>query len=354
MKEDDIVGSNDTQRAIFKSIYNRPKTVVSVAESLNVAQKTVSNNLPAIKKSILTDPNSRYSFIKNFDRDGNALYSVVKKKDFTISLKPKIFEWDRIVEVPYIIINLPKPPVGYDKWVIVPFGDIHFGSDSCDNEGLLSWVKWVKDTENVLVILNGDLIENANKESPGSSVFRQLIPPQEQKEQFILLFAQIAHRILYSVRGNHGNRSVKGCFLDPERDISTALGVEYFEGACYADIICEDLKWEIMSIHGRSQSNSAGGRLNVLQKKSQFHSANIFTMGHVHDLQSMRDYEIVRDPINRTLKLKKRYYVICGTTQRYWNSYAEEWYLAPNKTGMPKIELYCNGSRNPGDYHVAT
>lgn len=350
MKDTDVIGGSETQKQIFKLIYNRARSIDSIATTLDLTSKTIKNNLPNLKD--LVDKDERYDFIRNYDKDKNSIFSIVPKKDFTVKLLPKIFKWARSNDHPYMVINLPSPPKGYDKWIIIPIGDIHYGSDVCDNDGLMEWVLWIKDTPNVLTILNGDLIENANKESPGSSVFRQLFPPQEQKERIINILAPIAHKTLYSLKGNHGNRSVKQCFLDPERDISNILNVEYFEGACYADIICEDYKWEVMSIHGTSNSATLGGRLNTLLKKRDFHSADIFTMGHVHDLQSTRDYEIIRDPENLGLKLRKRFYVICGTVQKYFNSYAEEWVLPPNRTGFPRIELFCDGSRKPGDYHV--
>lgn len=346
------LGLNESQEKVFKLIYNRPKTREEIASSLDLAVKTVDNTLPIIKRAL--EKETQYVFIKNYDRDRNPIYSVTEKKELMVKIKPKVYTYFRSQEFPYIIINLPPPPKNKDKWIIIPLGDTHYGSDSCDMNGLLEWIKWIESQDNVLVILNGDLIENANKDSPGASVYRQLFPPEEQRDRFIKLCAPIAHRILYSVRGNHGNRSVKQCFLDPERDISNILEVEYFEGACYADIICEDNKWEFMSIHGNGNSATPGGKLNLLQKKNQFHSADIYTMGHVHDLQAARDYEIVRDTKNMKLSLRKRYYVICGTTQKYWNSYAEEWYLPPNKTGMPKIMLYTSKSEKPGDYHVTT
>lgn len=346
-----IPGQNETQKNIFRSLVNRTKTKEELAEICGCSVKTISNNLPPLER--LLNKDGTYFLIKNFNSTKDLVLSICEKKEFTAKIKPKIFKWTKSEDFPYLIINLPPPPKD-NKWIVIPLGDIHLGADSCDIEALTGWVKWIEENENVLVILNGDLIENASKESPGSSVFRQLFPPQEQKERFISLLAPIAHRILYSVKGNHGNRSVKQVFLDPEKDISDALEVEYFEGACFADIVCQGYKWEFMSIHGSGGASSISARLNKVFKKNQFHSAQIFTVGHTHDIQSTRDYEIVRDQVNRTLILKKRYYVICGTLQSYWGSYASEWVLPPTKVGLPKIELSCDKSEKPGDYHVIT
>lgn len=350
------LGANDTQQAIFKIIWERPRTKSDIALSLDLSEKTIANNIAQLKK--IVDNTDGISFIRNVNKDKDSVYCIVEQRNLIIKLLPKIYTYVRSHDKPYIIINLPSPPKPYTEWIVMPFGDMHYGADTCDVELLKSLIDYVLKTPNVLVLLKGDLIENANKESPGASVYTQVIPPQDQKDQLIELLAPIAHRILYSVRGNHGFRSVKGAFLDPEKDISHALGIEYFVGAVYADIVCEDnghlFKWEFMSMHGNSHSSTPEGRIKILRKKSEFHSADIYTMGHVHDLQHLYDYEIVRNPQKLTLDIKKRYYVICGTTMNYWKSYAEEWVLQPNKTGFAKIHLSCAGSKTPGGYSVST
>ena len=151
MLERDIVGNSDTQRQIFKLIFNRAKSIDNIATTLDLTSKTIQNNLPILRN--LIDGDDRYDFIRNFDKDSNPIYSIVKKKDFTVKLQSKIFKWTRSEEHPYMVVNLPFPPKGFDKWCIIPIGDIHYGSDVCDNEGLLEWVNWIQDTPNILAIL---------------------------------------------------------------------------------------------------------------------------------------------------------------------------------------------------------
>jgi hypothetical protein len=332
--------------ALFRLLLNRTKSNKQILETLDWSQKTLNNNLPILKRSLEND--KRYVLIKNFSKSKEPLFLVTEPKSFGVELLPKIYTSNRSNDYPYITYNLPDPPV--DRWVIIPISDLHYGADTFDLKEFKKALKYIKEHDEVLVFLPGDLIENASKESPGSSVFRQLIPPQYQKEQLIELLAPIAHKILFGIRGNHGNRSVKGHFLDPEKDICDTLKIEYFTGACYWDVICQDHKLEIISTHGTSYSSTVAGKITGLQKKNTFHSANIYTMGHVHDKQILLDYEIIRNPSTSTLELKKRYYLICGTFQGYWNSYAEEAVMPPTKVGFPKITLYCNGSSKPGDY----
>ena len=162
----------------------------------------------------------------------------------------------------------------------------------------------------------------------------------------------IADRIIFGIQGNHGYRSVKSNYLDPERDICRALGAEYYTGFVCMDVICQDYRWEFYAIHGRSNAQTPQGRMTQLMKKNQWCSSQFYLMGHVHDLQDFYDHEVVRDPVNLTLKLKKRYYVITGTTQEYFDSYAYRWALQPNKSGFARLNMYCDGSDEPGDYDV--
>lgn len=321
-----------------------------MASSLDLSTKTIDNNLASLRKEV--EKTEDLIWLKNYNSKRIPIYSITEKQNLILDLKPKIYKSHRSKEYPRLIVNLPDPPKGYDHWIVIPIGDIHYGAHSCDYEFHLSIIEYVKNTPNVLVIFMGDLIENASKESPGASVYNQVFPPQEQKERFLKLYAPISHRILLSVEGNHGNRSVKQCFLDPEKDIANTLGVQHFSGQCFMDLICGDQKWRFYVYHGSGSAQTPMGRVQLISKKNAFYSAEFYLMGHVHDTQIVRDYELVADDTNLGLEQRKRYYVITGTCQKYFGDYAEEWALHPNKVDYPIIKLHCNGSTKPGDYEA--
>jgi hypothetical protein len=349
LKETDPLGQNNTQQGIFRACFNRARGKEELSHILGCSEKTISNNIPRLKEVIEED--GTYVFLLNYDTTRQPIYTVSFKKQFQVKIKPNMYQHARIAEESYMVINLPDPPKGYDHWELRPLSDLHYGSDTCDYEYLQKEVDYIKATPNVLTMLKGDLIENANKESPADSVFRQMFPPSEQRERLLKTLAPIAHKILYSIRGNHGHRAVKAADMDPEFDISNALDTEYFKGAAYVDIVCGDQKWEIMSIHGKGGSATIGGKVNMLFKKNQFHTADIYTMGHVHDKQAVIDYEWKRNPVTMKMEPRKRSYIICGTFQNYKGSYAEEWFLPPNKAGLPSIKLLCT-SKVLGDHTV--
>lgn len=316
----------------------------------DAAQKTIDNNLPNLRR--LVEETDNLVWIKNFNDKNLAIYSIHEKIELTLKLKPKIYTYTRSKDYPRIIINLPDPPKGFDHWKLVPLSDIHYGASTCDLVKFREDIEYVERTPNVITCLPGDIIENSVRDSPGAGIYKQFIPPQEQKERVINDLAKIAHKILWVNEGNHGYRSVKGVFLNPEKDIANTLGAEYFYGQAFIDLVCGDQKWDIYSYHGKGSATTPMGRVNMLQKKSNFHDADIYMMGHVHDRQVAEDWKIVKEQNGIGLITKKRLFVICGTYQKYFGDYAEEWALPPNTTGPATIILHCDNSKTPGAYEA--
>lgn len=340
---------NVTTQKIFDLILDHPKTKEEIADDLNVTEKTVTNALPLLKREL--EKAELFYFVENLNEDAERVFFITKNNDFRVKIKNRIFSYSRSERFPYIVINLPPPPRGFKSWKIFPIGDNHHGSQSENRKFFESQIERIKKTPNALAILKGDSIENSGKASPGASVFQQTISPQKQKESFITLMAPIAHKILWAEGGNHDkDRSMKVNGSDIARDIAHSLNVEYFIGAVYADIICGDNKWDIMSWHGTSGAMTKSGKINNVMKKREFHSAHIYFMGHVHDLGSVFDFELVKNPKKLELAYKKRLYILTGSTQGYFESYAEEWILPPVPCGYAIAELLCKGSSRPGDF----
>jgi len=338
-----------TTQTLFDLILDSPKTKEEIALELKVSEKTVANALPSLKRELEKD--ELFYFVENINPDGERVFFAVKNNDFRVKVKNRIFTHSRSDKYPYIVINLPPPPKGFKSWRLFPIGDNHHGSQSENRNFFEAQIDRVKNTPNAIAILKGDGVENSGKLSPGSSMFHQTITPQKQKESFISLLAPIAHKILWAEGGNHDkDRTMKVHGLDVAKDIAQALNVEYFPGAVYADVLCQDYKWDIMSWHGLSGAMTKAGKLNNVMKKREFHSAHIYFMGHVHDLSSVFDFELIKDPKGLKLTYKKRLYILTGSTQGYFKSYAEEWVLPPIPCGYAIAELYCKGSSRPGDF----
>ena len=337
---------NKTQQQIFKSIMNIPRSKQEIASALGVSIKTVRNNLPKMGSLL-----ENYNLIHYIGKNEEDLFSITPKKMWMPKIKDKVFTYSKGQTTPYMVVNLPDPPSG-KEWVLYPFGDMHFGSNSCDYEKLDEQIDLIASQDNAIVMLMGDLIENSNKDSIAEGVYRQIFPPQEQQEKLISKFAPIANKIILNVLGNHGNRTVKSVYLDPERNICNALEVESFDGMTFVDIICQKHKWEVALLHGTTGSATVGGRINALMKKNVFHSADLYLMGHTHDEQVFSDIELVRNPKLTRLDIKRRSYVLTGGFLKYFGAYPNKSGMSPLPLGVPTISLLCDGSRKPGSLKV--
>lgn len=103
---------------------------------------------------------------------------------------------------------------------IYPLGDRHIGARECDiNETKRLIDVILKDPYGYCVIC-GDMIDNGLKNSK-TNVYRQIMPPDEQKEVFFEAFLPLAeaNKILAAVPGNHCERSVRETGCNPMYDV---------------------------------------------------------------------------------------------------------------------------------------
>jgi len=343
---EDLQNLTDNQKAIFKCILNMPRTKEEISSALNLSEKTVSNNIPLMARQL-----EYHDVVRYVDSDGNVLYSIKEQKVWHQTLLPKVYKYNVSPIHPYMVINLPDPPEG-NHWTLYPFGDLHYGASECDYLAVDKALNLIDGDANGIVILMGDLMENANKESPADSVYRQVIQPQQQQEDITNKLSKIAHKIIASVGGNHGDRSIKAVYLDPDKSIADSIEVEHFPGMLYLDIICQNYKWEILVHHGDTSSTTLSGRINAVKKKNIFHTADIFLMGHTHDTQFPWDIEIKRDPRNMKLAERDRSYILTGGFLKPHIGYPNKKGYPPLPICMPSINLLCDGSSRPGSHIV--
>ena len=85
------------------------------------------------------------------------------------------------------------------------FSDWHIGDQNCDMKSINEQIKEVSERDNVFVILNGDLMNNATKTSI-SDTYSETCSPMEQVKLAVSLLTPIKDKILSIVTGNHDIR----------------------------------------------------------------------------------------------------------------------------------------------------
>jgi len=92
-----------------------------------------------------------------------------------------------------------------DVSYIIPIGDLHIGDKAFSDNSrskLNGYLKWVKETPDARIILNGDLLNCATRQSK-TSPFEQDMTLEEQITAVCEFLDPVKDRIVGAVCGNH-------------------------------------------------------------------------------------------------------------------------------------------------------
>lgn len=240
-----------------------------------------------------------------------------------------------------------------DYAYIVPISDLHIGDPLFNEEKFKSFVNWILNEPNAYVVLIGDLLDCATKDSVGD-VYSATMTVQEAKKYAVKLLEPVKDRILAVVAGNHERRIWKSTGSDVTEDISLILGVPYDPHGILLNVKVGKyrnngrLNYTIYVTHGTGASRTIGSKANVLKRASDIVLADIYIIGHIHFTMTFPDYYFVPDVRHRRVEKVKRLYVSVGGFLE-WGGYSEDAMLAPTKTGTVRVRL--SGERK--DYHAS-
>ncbi|MBQ7884942.1 MAG: metallophosphoesterase [Clostridia bacterium] len=92
----------------------------------------------------------------------------------------------------------------HSQIMLLVLNDVHIGSPGCNIDKVIRYLKEVKNIPNCYIILNGDLMNNANNLGKSSPLENALPPMNEQKIIHTLLADPlIREKIICSTSGNH-------------------------------------------------------------------------------------------------------------------------------------------------------
>jgi predicted MPP superfamily phosphohydrolase len=118
-----------------------------------------------------------------------------------------------------IKLNVPN-----NNFQLMVLGDIHIGDPLCDLQLVKNTIKYIKETPNCYVILNGDMINNALKTSK-SDIYTETMSIEDQQDLLIELLEPIKEKILFICSGNHEYRTHLAAGINPLRYVARELGI---------------------------------------------------------------------------------------------------------------------------------
>ena len=146
---------------------------------------------------------------------------------------------------------------------IYPLGDVHIGSPQLNLTQFEDWIKTVASDNHGYVVIVGDLLDIATKNSK-TNVWEASMSPSEQKAYLAEVLFPIKDKILGVVPGNHEYRMMREVGVNPLYDVCCKLGIEdvYRENACFIKLGIgsskknpdRQVQYGIALVHGASQN----------------------------------------------------------------------------------------------------
>jgi predicted phosphodiesterase len=229
---------------------------------------------------------------------------------------------------------------------LAPIGDFHIGSKACQKKKLEEDLKWLKKS-NYKIMLMGDMLDNISPILKPEYFYSEEIDPELTNLRDCLnylkwLLIPLKDQLIGLHVGNHDFDLIRKIGYDYIKQICEELHTNYLGFEAFTDLLY--VKGEkiikVFSTHGHYVGRRIGGKVNRIEDLSGFFDADIYLMGHTHELAGWR--RIALSTYNGEIIQKKKIYALTGTyllSHGKDSTYAERHGLLPNKIGMLSIEI---------------
>ena len=254
-----------------------------------------------------------------------------------------------IIEKRITLENIEKP------LVIIPLGDVHYGNINVDIMKFKETIEYIRTKENCYAVLMGDTCDAIMISDKRFDI--ESITPELRSKIGDLGMAQytnmrnmlmpIKDKILASVDGNHGTTLYQKYHCDYDAWLARELGIPDLGTSGFLIIKFDRAQFHTETVtiymhHGYVAGRLSGNKLNAMDRLRSSYDADVFLMGHSHDI-FVKSYLKI-SPAGTKIKNKKQYVAQTGsflqTLIQGTTSYAEIAGYPPQKTGCVKIEIY--------------
>lgn len=244
-----------------------------------------------------------------------------------------------------IKINLPKELKNVE---IHTFSDWHIGDKACDMESIREQIAYIKNTPNAYVICNGDLMNNATKNSV-SDCYAEVIPPMEQLQMLCTLLEPIKDKILMFTQGNHEARTYRSDGIDLTALLSKQLdlyeryaregGVVFLRvGETNTHAKGRQVCYTIYCTHGSGGGRKEGAKAIRLADMASIVDTDIYIHSHTHLPMIMKQNFYRIDTSNSAVAEITKLFVNTSAQLKY-GGYGQVYEFRPANTTTPIIYL---------------
>ena len=192
-------------------------------------------------------------------------------------------------------------PDSWESLELHCFADLHLGDLLVDGQHLMDRIKRCEETERCAVILNGDLMNNATRNSI-SDTYSEVIPPMRQIERCCELFSKLAEqkKIIAITTGNHERRTDKDSNIDLTEIVAAQLGLSdrFSKGSALIFLRFGESRengrhhrkqlYTVFCSHGSGGGSLIGGKASRLVNLASICDADIFYHSHTHEPMIIR------------------------------------------------------------------
>ncbi len=233
---------------------------------------------------------------------------------------------------------------------ILPLADTHIGDIHSDFKRLKDQLDWVMAAENRFIILNGDLVDMAVRNSIGD-IYSQNLTPMQALEQCVKIFGPAKDRILSIQPGNHELRiwktdgidftqllchqlDIGGRYSNASTLIFVRFGKHKGKNSQHGRPMCYTLFCE----HGSGGGRTEGAKVNRLVQLASIIDADVYIHSHTHTPVITKNAYYRVSGANSSVSKIDRLFVNTSSLLEY-GGYGELQGFKPNSLDTPIIHL---------------
>lgn len=223
-------------------------------------------------------------------------------------------------------VSVTRPSDWKDARIYI-LSDLHIGDPNADEHVISERIKQIADDPRGMVILNGDIMNTALRNSV-SDVYGEKMTPMEQINYAVTLLSPIKDKIIGADTGNHEYRIYKNDGIDTMKMVCKELGVEKLYNPQGLLIFLQlgqrkrdkakpsPQMYSIYTTHGTGGGRKEGAKAIRLADMASIVDADIYVHSHSHlpmimkerfnrvDVQHKVCYEVEKLFVNDSAALK--------------------------------------------------
>lgn len=174
-------------------------------------------------------------------------------------------------------------PIGI--WFV---GDVHLGHKEVDYREFEKGLDILKKTDGLYTIWMGDMIENysfasASKHKDGSSMYEQMMSPQEQLRKIEAILQDIEDKILTILQGDHEAFTFEATGIDIGDHLAKIVDIPYLVHGGVLNLDLSDQTYQILVRHRYRFHSSYNLTHSAKQMMRFLQLADVAAVGHRHE-----------------------------------------------------------------------